>query len=235
MRFSIGIENNFENRSLAWVLGHPGCYVYGPNRDAALAAAPRAILDYADWITSRNQGECWVDVDRIELALTETWEIYNIDEHFNLASDGYEVNAWFLDDWKPLTVEDVERAARLLAWSRMDLLDAVYGLSPRKLNAGYPGERWSIAGILEHIHGGEQWYLDRFGLAFPPQRMTEDPIERLSETRAQLVDALPGLIGSTQVTGVEGEFWSPRKLLRRALWHERDHTAHILRLRAIES
>lgn len=30
--------------------------------------------------------------------------------------------------------------------------------------------------------------------------------------------------------GENGEFWSPRKLLRRAIWHERDHTNHILQL-----
>jgi hypothetical protein len=29
---------------------------------------------------------------------------------------------------------------------------------------------------------------------------------------------------------VDFEFWSPRKLLRRAVWHERDHTTHIRRL-----
>jgi uncharacterized damage-inducible protein DinB len=167
---------------------------------------------------------------QIELVLAESWDVYFIDEHFNLAADGYEVDAWFLDDWKPLTVEDVERAALLLAWSRVDLLEAVYGLSSKSLNAQHPGERWSILGILEHIDGGEQWYLDRLGLA-SPQSMSMDPIECLTETRAQLVDALPGLVGSTQVVGVEGEFWSPRKLLRRAVWHERDHTAHILKLR----
>lgn len=232
MKFAIGIENNFENRSLAWVLGHPGCYVYGPNSDAALAAAPQAILDYAAWIASRNQGECWVDIDQIELFLTEIWETYSIDEHFNLAIEGYEVNAWFLDDWKPLTVQEVERAAQLLAWSRMDLLEAVYGLSAEELNADHPGEFWSIAGILEHIDGGEQWYLDRLELASSRQSVAKDLMERLAETRAQLVDALPALVGSTQVLGLEGEFWSPRKLLRRALWHERDHTAHILKLRA---
>jgi uncharacterized damage-inducible protein DinB len=233
MKFAIGIENNFENRSLAWVLGHPGCYVYGPNSEAALAAAAQAILDYAAWIANHNQGGCWVDVDQIELALTETWEIYNIDEHFNLADEGYEVDAWFLDDWKPLTVEDVERAAQLLMWSRMDLLDAVYDLSVETLNAEHPGELWSIAGILEHIDGGEQWYLDRLGLVSPHQRLIKDPIKRLADTRAQLVDALPALVGSTQVVGVDGEFWSPRKLIRRVLWHERDHTTHILKLRAL--
>lgn len=234
MRFIVGIENNVEDRSLAWVLGHPGCFVYGSTGDNALAAAPDAIVDYAAWIASRNQGESWVDVDQIELTLAESWEVYAIDEHFNPALEGYEVNAWFLDDWKPPTVEDVERAARVLAWGRADLLDAVYGLSQEALDARYSGERWSIAGILKHIGGAEWWYLDRLGLAFPRQRIPADPFDRLTETRAQLVDILPSLVGSTQVVGVDGEFWSPRKLLRRAAWHERDHTHHIRKLRLEE-
>jgi hypothetical protein len=32
---------------------------------------------------------------------------------------------------------------------------------------------------------------------------------------------------------VDGEFWSPRKALRRALWHERDHIDHINKLIAM--
>ena len=36
--------------------------------------------------------------------------------------------------------------------------------------------------------------------------------------------------GVKQVIGVDGEFWSPRKVLRRALWHERDHMEHIKKL-----
>ncbi|MCJ7659303.1 MAG: hypothetical protein MUO67_09160 [Anaerolineales bacterium] len=35
------------------------------------------------------------------------------------------------------------------------------------------------------------------------------------------------MVGSHQVVGVGGEFWSPHKLLRRSVWHERDHIAHI--------
>ena len=33
-----------------------------------------------------------------------------------------------------------------------------------------------------------------------------------------------------KVVGLEGELWSPRKMLRRAAWHERDHTEHIRKL-----
>jgi hypothetical protein len=50
--------------------------------------------------------------------------------------------------------------------------------------------------------------------------------------RARLVDVLPGLSGDEQVVARQGELWSPRKLARRALWHERDHAAHIRQVRA---
>jgi hypothetical protein len=33
------------------------------------------------------------------------------------------------------------------------------------------------------------------------------------------------------VVTLSGETWSARKVMRRTLWHERDHTAHILKLR----
>ncbi len=35
------------------------------------------------------------------------------------------------------------------------------------------------------------------------------------------------LEGVNSVIGLEGEIWGPRKMLRRAPWHERDHTEHI--------
>ena len=56
------------------------------------------------------------------------------------------------------------------------------------------------------------------------------PFQRLEQVRSHLVEILPGLVGSTQVVGISGEFWSPRKLLRRAVWHEYDHLAHIRKL-----
>jgi hypothetical protein len=40
----------------------------------------------------------------------------------------------------------------------------------------------------------------------------------------------PAKIGSKQAARVYGEFWSPRKMLRRAVWHERDHTFHTNKL-----
>ena len=99
------------------------------------------------------------------------------------------------------------------------------------MSEDHPGERWSIAGIVKHVGGAEWWYLDRLGLAFPRDEVPADPFERIAAVRAHLIKVLPDLVGWQQVVGVDGELWSPRKLLRRACWHERDHNDHILRLR----
>jgi hypothetical protein len=44
----------FEGRSLAWVLGHPGCFAYGADGDQALAGVPATIQAYGDWIAGHG-------------------------------------------------------------------------------------------------------------------------------------------------------------------------------------
>jgi DinB superfamily len=225
----VGLENNFEGHSLAWVLGHPGCFANGADGPSALAAVPQAISDYRYWINSHTP-ESWLGQAGDEFQLVETWECWTIDDDFELAQEGYEVNAWFRHDWKPLSSEDILRGLLILQWGREDLLKTVSNLPSEILDRTHPNERWSISGILKHIAGGELWYLDRFGQAFPSQELPEQPLEQLELVRKRLIEFLPELAGSTQVVGLEGEFWSPRKLLRRAVWHEYDHIAHIRKL-----
>jgi hypothetical protein len=236
--FYVGLENGAEGRSQAWVLGHPGCFAYGTDGSEALAAVSQAIRDYRKWITAHTSTS-WLtgtDIEQSERSeqsdyrLEETWECYSINSDYELVQDGYEVNAWFRHDWIPLSMEDIQRGLLLLSWGREDLLKLVSSLPVEILARTYPKERWSIAGILKHIGGAEWWYLDRLGLAFPREDVPEEHFERLKVVREKLVEILPGLAASRQVVGVSGEFWSPRKLLRRAVWHEYDHIAHIRKL-----
>lgn len=223
----IGLENNIEGRSMAWALDHPGCYAYGANGDAALAAVPAALQEYAGWHAAH--GESWNAAP--EILLAETFEGYTINDAFELAAEGYAVESFFRHDWKPLTAEECARAAKLLTWAGADLLKAVADLSPEDFTRPRPGERWSIEGIFKHVGGAEWWYLDRLGLAFPRADVPGDPFARFEKVRAHLLAMLPTLAGLTQVVGVDGELWSPRKLVRRAVWHVRDHAGHIEKLR----
>jgi hypothetical protein len=233
MKFRVGIENNNEGRSIAWAVEHPGCYAYGEDADHALANLPEAILTYAKWIGRHETS--WVEVDKIELVIDDRWDVYFVNDALERVPPGEDIisiEAWFQYDWKPLSATDIERALKLLAWSRADLLDLVKGLSPEKLARNYPGERWSITGILKHIGGAEWWYLERIGFPNPVSEkdVPDDPFERLEAVRSNFNYVLPKLEGLHIVAGLDGEFWSPRKSLRRALWHERDHTEHIRKL-----
>lgn len=230
MIFRVGIENNNEGRSIAWALEHPGCFAYGKDANAASANLEVAIQAYATWIL-KHEPRTWLNFEEVEIHVEETREVYLINDDFDqVEKDGYSVDSFFRYDWKPLTAIEIQRTLKMLAWSRADLLKTVKGLSDEKLNQTYLGERWSINGILKHVGGAECWYLDRLGLALPREQIPDEPFARLKVSRARLNEILPTLEGSKQVVGVDGEFWSPRKLLRRALWHERDHTVHIQKL-----
>src|SRR3990172_4766185 len=112
--------------------------------------------------------------------------------------DEYEVNAFFASDRPPLTKEE------------------------------FPGERWPILGILEHVANAEQWYFDRLGLAQTTAEIRSDPLERIVRARNHTLATLPVLATRKGGVTLSGETWSARKVMRRTLWHERDHTAHIL-------
>jgi hypothetical protein len=228
MNFKIGIESGDEDRSIAWVLGHPGCFSYGAEPDSALQTLPQAIRDYTAWVAAH--GESWLEEGEVQLQVGERWEVYCVNEKFELVDEGYAVNAWFLDDWRPLEEFEVDRGRKLLEWTRKDLLETVREIDQERLDRPHPGERWTISGILKHVANAEWWYMDRLDLGFPRPLLQDDGYERLEKVRAHLLGLLPTLVGSRRVVGTDAEFWSPRKLLRRAVWHERDHTFHIKKL-----
>ena len=212
------------------MLEHPGCFAYGKDESEALKNLPEAIRDYSAWIGQHESS--WIDESIIELKVEDIFNDYTINESFDRdkESDFYGVESWFQYDWKPLTAMDIERVLKLLAWSRADLLNTIKGLSPEKLDEKYPNERWNINGILKHVGGAEWWYMERLRRAFPQSDLPKEPMARLEKVRTHLNQILPTLESVKQVVGVDGEFWSPRKMLRRAVWHERDHTIHIRKL-----
>jgi hypothetical protein len=231
MLIKIGLENDFEGRSLAWLLDFPGCFAYGPDETTALMSVPRRLLEYRDWIGRRTADSWLADLGDFDMRLVETFHCYTIDENYNDAEEGYDVGAWFRHDWKPLSVIETRRAAQMLEWSRQDLMQIINGLSREEMEKNYEGERWSVLGILSHVAGAEWWYMDRLNLSgMTRAQLPRVPFERLELVRNKMLAVLPELAGEEKVVGVQGELWSPRKILRRALWHERDHIEHILKL-----
>jgi hypothetical protein len=234
MILSVGLENQNNGHALAWALDFPGCTMAGADAATALVGMPQAFIKYQDWIARHNPDSWVAGIGDIDVRLVDTFDNYCVDpDTLQVIPTGeVEINAWFRHDWRPLTPLEVERGLQLLAWSRADLLAALQDVPPERMDTLFLGQRWSIRGVVKHVATAEWWYLSRLGLTggLPRASMPHEPLELLVFVRAALEKTLPTLAGSRQVVGVGGEFWSPRKLLRRAVWHELDHIGHIYQL-----
>src|SRR5215212_3785361 len=114
MIFRIGIENNNDDRTIAYALDHPGCFAYGENSEAAQKNFPQAARAYAAWIA--QHGESWLD-EEVEVVVEETFDAYFMTPAFQRAERGedtYMVESFFVHDWKPLLPHEIERALKLL-------------------------------------------------------------------------------------------------------------------------
>jgi hypothetical protein len=110
------------------------------------------------------------------------------------------------------------------------LYESSQGLSPEIIHTPVE-DGWDIEGILKHTSRAAWWYLDRLDLAPKPQTEPKTWQESLEMSKAQLALVLPKLVGVGTIEMDQGELWSPRKMIRRSLWHLRDHTAHVYQFR----
>lgn len=225
MRYRVAVEDIEPDHYVSWVLDLPGCFSSAQNQGDAVAHTPSQIADYYAWVANHDPSTPGVS-GPFEVEVVEVFKAY--------ASDGdpdYLVNAFFKDDRRPLSYWDVEVGLRLLDWSRQDLLKMVESLPLKQIYEPIEDEACqTIAGVLEHIARAENWYLDQFDLAIGWSTLLEDPFGKLAAVRANTQSQLLKLIGESRVTESCGERWSARKVLRRTLWHERDHTQHIAKL-----
>jgi uncharacterized damage-inducible protein DinB/predicted RNase H-like HicB family nuclease len=225
MYFRLTIEDIEPNHWVAYALDLPGCFSSAQNSEGAIAQAPERIAEHLAWLSKHMIS--FVDANLpIEVEIVEQFRSYESAEE-----KGYIVNAFFEDDRRPLGIWDVEVALRLMAWSRNDLLDLVRGVKDEQLNKNIPGETFvSVAGILKHIAIAENWYFGHMGFGLERKHLPEDVFEMLAEVRGNAEQHLVKLMGDQRIVNECGEYWSGRKVLRRMLWHERDHTRHIAQI-----
>jgi hypothetical protein len=212
-----------DGRWIAHVPDLPGCFSAHKDRDVAIKGVPASIESYTLWCQRHGLRISGLAGPMMVSEVIRAWTY----------EDDYEVNAFFASDRPPVITEELDEFRRLLDMTGQDLLAAIDGLSQEHLNKQFTGERWPILGILRHVANSDLWYLDRLGLALPQSELPEEVVPRLQTVRAHLVASLPALSSRTGVVALSGEMWSARKVLRRARWHERDHTDHILKLRAV--
>lgn len=211
-----------EDQWIAYVPALLGCYSCDKNRETAISTIPAAIMSYLGWVTAIGPYTSTVD-PAAPIVIDEI-----VAERLH---ENGEVNAFFAADSPPLTGAEIARAACLFDLTYRDLLSAVEGLTDEVMLMPVEGE-WNIDGILCHTAAGEGWYLSRLGLAPEGFRQIEDSRTLLDTIHHHTLQVLPALEGVDRLEYVSGELWSPRKMLRRMLWHRRDHFNHINQFKA---
>ena len=223
--YRVAVEDIEPDHYVCWVLDLPGCFSSERDLSGAVAGAPGAIADYYTWI-ERQDPSLPVVTGPFQVAVVEEFRAHPSPE-----DPDYLVNAFFDDDSRPLSYWEVAAALWLLDWSRQDLLKVVATLSPEELRQPVHGEdRGTIAGVLGHVAGAENWYCDQLDRSVARSSLPEGVLERLEAVRMNSRCQLIALIGDARVAEYLGERWSARKVLRRMVWHERDHTQHIAQL-----
>ena len=227
MYHRLAVEDIESNHWVAWELDLPGCFSSARTQTEAVARAPECISAYYAWLSSHDRS-LPVVTEPIEVEVTETFHSF-----LSAQYPGYLVNAFFEDDRRPVHYWDSELALRLLQWTRQDLLNAIQSAKQQQTGKPVTGEASDpVDQIIKHVAVAENWYFEHMGLALDQASLPDDPLEMLRVVRANTQMQLPKLIGDGRITRDCDESWSARKVIRRTLWHERDHTQHIAHLLA---
>ena len=223
--YDVFLEEASNGATLALILDLPGCFASGASRQEALERLQQALTDYHAWL--RRHDDYTPEVHGPF--------VFDIKETFPITYDGEEeINSFFSPDAQTATEEDIEWALALMGWQREDVLERVSGLSDDALDwkPTHDSDSLSIREQLDHIAQAEVWYMGRLDET-PPRIVvadlpgpTLDRFQRVRQAAVMRVKTYPKELRGKVFTH-QGEQWSLRKALRRAVWHERDHLNQI--------
>lgn len=195
-----------QKRPVAHVPALPGAAARGKSIEEVKENIRTAIIEYLQLL--RNVGE---PVPRASEGL-----------HLEFEEVG---TTTFLTDYDALRPNEIDTLLRWMAISRQELMDLVKSLPEAALEWKPEGETRSLREIFNHIAEADLRYTDRL------KQWPEAPLYRLAATRGVALERLRALTEAERatVTVHDGEEWTPRKVIRRMLEHEREHIALLKR------
>jgi predicted RNase H-like HicB family nuclease len=225
VHYRLAVEDIEPDHWVAWVLDLPACFSQAKIFSEAVADAPRRIAEYFSWVREHDP-RLPLPPGSVETDVAETFHSLPSQE-----DPEYIVNAFFEDDRRPLSYWDIIASLRLFDWTRQDFRKVIATVDERRKQNSISTELLeSISKIINHIAGAENWYLGQMGLALKRTAQPDDPLRNVELIRKNTEEQIWNLLGEAQITEARNEKWSGRKVIRRALWHERDHTQHIQQL-----
>ncbi len=225
MIYEIYLQVKRTGRTHAHVPGWPGCNWLADSPEATMERAVEAIAWHLAWL--RKYGKPAPQQDEAILPRL-------VQQHASTAREGNLIG-FFESERQPVMPKEIPGFLDLMACSRSELLELAQNLPEAVLSwSPVPGS-WPILEVLRHVAAAERWYLTRIldPATIPQFKPNRSVWSRLEAVRALALERLAGLSGAelSQISADQsGELWSARKVFRRYLEHEREHTHHILEI-----
>lgn len=209
---SVAIEEGPDGAALVHSLGYPGCVSAGRTVQDALDAFPGQL---SAWLSFRQSlGLAVPDPDE-ELEITvDDWVSTDVS-----VSAG-ESDAFFDADLRVVEDDEFDEALHLLGDLRGELLRELKRLPRGALDREDPAVE-PAREVLNELARAQWWTLTRLG-ASPLGEVPQPVMGRLDTAMALTVQQITGFARAAghRVLELDGELWSPRKVLRRLLWLE---------------
>lgn len=211
-RISLGLEEGADGAVMAHALDLPGCAAAGATPEGAIAALQPVLFAWLRALFAAGEPVPAAGAE-LELAVDE-W----IRTDARVAAG--ESAAAFAADLAPLGADEAGRGLRRLGHLRGRLLARLRRRPEAILDAETAGGM-TARRVLEELARAQWWTLSRLGSS-PMAEVPEATLARLDTAMALVVDRLTALDDDARGRPLEidGEEWTPRKVLRRLLWLE---------------
>jgi len=210
MRIVVGLETG-RGGVLAHALDLPGCIAAGNDGQEAISNLPTQLGAWLRFLAETGEAVPPPDTE-IELA---------VDEWIETGADveAGESTVLFDHDRDPISREEVDRSLTRLGDLRARLLRALRGMSREAFEA--EEGTLSISRVLDELARSQWWTLSRLG-ASAMAAVPEGIVARLDTAQALTVQRFTELPDDRRglLLEIDGEHWTPRKVMRRMLGTE---------------
>jgi predicted RNase H-like HicB family nuclease len=222
MVYEIYLQVKRTGKTHAHVPALPGCNWTANTPEEACQQAEAGIRRHLEWLRRyRQHGP----------PPRETIQPVVVQQHMSNAREGHLVG-FFECDRQPVPRDEIPDFLALMTAAREELLAITQALPEVVLSWQRRPKEWSIAEVLRHVAGAQRYYLTRL---LPPERVpVQQParsvwnrLERMQALSFELLADLSDEQLSEVFTDSDGGLWTARKVFRRYIEHEREHTFHI--------
>ncbi|MEO5966610.1 MAG: GNAT family N-acetyltransferase [Candidatus Limnocylindrales bacterium] len=220
----VWLDAGYDGRFGGWVPEVPGTLAVADTRQRALSAAVMVTARVREWLEAHGD----------EAGIPRIWRAQAAGEVATTReADGYEANATFPSDRRPVSPVEVATAGRRLAWARDDLgtvIDRINTYAATGASLPVNAARGERTGeeVLRHVAGAEVWLVGRLpGAGRFDGPLDDVPVRAaLAASRSWVDDRLQALgraDDGLETADRHGETWTVAKVLRRLQAHGLDH------------